>query len=205
MICGCWDRITSGAVSLNSTTLHRLMALLDLQMNHRASGCNCDLCLTYVLKALKYINNPSLFMACFYLLFFLFFPQIVVKCGSAKIAQNNGVKRQLIRLGLACCTSSVAPTQKEQQVSTGLLGRPWKPVCCRMTHQRRIRSSSRRLSASSSRPIRHREAIAQYVQPPAPPTHTRAWVGVSDEGTSWRSDEAFPKMVSNTFFYVLFI
>lgn len=35
-----------------------------------------------------------------------------------------------------------------------------------MIHQRRILSSSRWLSASSSRPIRHREAIAQYVQPP---------------------------------------
>lgn len=41
------------------------------------------------------------------------------------------------------CTSSVAPTQKEQHVSTGLLGRPWKPFCCLMIHQRRILSSSR--------------------------------------------------------------
>lgn len=38
------------------------------------------------------------------------------------------------------------------------------------------------------------------VRPAACTTDTRAGVGVLDEGTSWRSDEAFPTMVSNTFF-----
>ena len=63
-------------------------------------------------------------------------------------------------------TCNVAPTQNEQQVSTGLFGRPWKPVCCLKRHQRCRACICFVDNVLCSRPINTSDATAQNVLPP---------------------------------------
>ena len=51
-------------------------------------------------------------------------------------------------------------------MSTGLLGLPWKPVCCLLRHHRFSLSSSVGVKASWSLPINTSDASAQNVEPP---------------------------------------